>query len=880
MTEETKTTKKIGYRRTIRFMAYSLAIAASLFLAGFAFLLIYIDSHDQIIKEVIIKQIDTRLNARLTLTSAKIDITKHFPDISLRLSGVAVTAPDNPNKMPPITQAESFFVRTDLISILKKEYLIKAILLEDAEINLFRSAEGKTNYTFHSTGSSDTLIAGKPAPGVTLPKLLMNRVTLLYTDEMHNTSFQAAIQKSQFKLVMNDSVVTLHMQLTGTGTIPGVALPADQPIDIMCRATYRLPEKEMLLSEGRIRIDDMVVHLSGTMKDPQAMGKYNVTVSGDHIMLQKALEFFPVRLREKLSAFQPQGTVSFNGQLYGDNVKSAPAFDFSSTLYFDMLCVDGNQMKLHDFSATCVAGAKPGNPEAFYLKLTELKTKIQHDGEITGWMALRHSQNLFVNTSLKSQLNLEEFIFLLPAGNYLSGTAAFDLQYKGTLTGLKENIAREWSQAEGKINIQAKNVVFQHSTLQQPIHLVNFSTEITPKKILIRNMEMETGSSQIALSGTITGLFADPNDKKRTGSGKLKLHANRINADELTVLFQKLNRTPSPENKKWQSGSWPGSQLQAELEIDHIIYNNEEYNTLFLQAKTTGTDLIIENFRLRGCEGSLSASGRLNDYLTECPGLTASVNAQSVNISSLFKVCNNFGLNGLTHENISGSITTSSYITLDLGPRGSLDMNTFTLDANLTITNGALKNFGPLMNFSGFLRLEDLSDIQFQTLENQFFIKNKTLYIPRMAIKNNVLDLDMEGRQKFSGEMDYHIDLALAELLSGKYNARHKDNQFGVIQEEEGRNTRIFIAVSGNTQEPKFKYDSPKARAQISKQIKKEKETLKSLFGRDTLPDSLSIPENSEKFQVKWDDDSVKNLQKTKKNKPEGKTGKKFEIDW
>jgi hypothetical protein len=102
----------------------------------------------------------------------------------------------------------------------------------------------------------------------------------------------------------------------------------------------------------------------------------------------------------------------------------------------------------------------------------------------------------------------------------------------------------------------------------------------------------------------------------------------------------------------------------------------------------------------------------------------------------------------LKAENINGTSRSLSLIPVDslLKP----DIKSFTAEGKYTLTDGALINFDPVKELSSFIELSELSNIKFDNLENDFFIRSNSFYMPQMDVRSSAVDLSVNGKHGFN----------------------------------------------------------------------------------------------------------------------------------
>lgn len=854
-----------------------------LFLSATAAILIYLDQNDKAIKEVIVKQIEDNTDAKITITAAELQLFRYFPDITLKLAGVTFSSPDYVGQMPPLAKAGSFNVRFNLISFLRKQYVIESFVLEDADVVLFKTSSEKSNYAFLSPPQSDT--SGKVViPGILVPKIIMKNVLVRYIDDKKNSTYKVDIKEAMLDLSIIGETIDLSIACMIKSNIPRFDALSKEYSEINMDITYLLDEEELEINNGWIKTSAMVLFLSSEQISLKKEGDYNIILEANDLEITKALAYLPETSREQIAEYNPHGKISFKGFIKGKNIAEVnPEYEFTIQLNIDTLYPYGKELLLHNLKAQCEVGGKPNNPSAFYVKLMDVNAGVQHKTNLNGWIVIRDSERLYINSSIKTHCTLSEFDFLFPEGKPLTGTADFDLQYKGTLDGLQENLYDEIQRSKSQLIFDINNVAIHQPGSKKSMTVKKAKGVITPKRSDITQLDMVFDTSDISLTTQFTGLVPYISGKEKTIEGTLDLTSKTINVNEILNFFLPQQRSSGTGSSKKET-TIPQFNGVVNMAINKLTYDDIVATEMHISMQSDANSIKINQLDGWCFGGSIKSKGNLYDYTTENPSITGNITAQYVDIANLFASCNNFGMHTLTSKNISGELISEIYMAAQFNPNWKVDMGSLRMDGDVKIYDGTLTDFGPLNDFSGFLALDDLSDIKFETLENQIYIHDEQIHIPGMDIKSNVLNLYMEGSQWFNGTMDYHIDLALADLLSAKYNNTNQDENFGVIQEDNKRKTRIFVVMEGTTENPKFRYDTPKVRKKISKELQQEKTAFQSLLKETFNSDSIiaPIPSQRDGFTIDWTDtlSKTKTPAKAAPKKEEETKTKKFEIDW
>ena len=193
-------------------------------------------------------------------------------------------------------------------------------------------------------------------------------------------------------------------------------------------------------------------------------------------------------------------------------------------------------------------------------------------------------------------------------------------------------------------------------------------------------------------------------------------------------------------------------------------------------------------------------------------------------------------------------------------------MKTLTAEGKYHLVNGALINFDPVKQLSSFIELSELENISFEQLDNDFFIRNNFLYVPQMEVNSSAADLSVNGKHSFDNDYEYHVKILLSEILSRK---RHKNksnvSEFGAVEDDGLGRTSLLLKIIGKGDNAKVGYDMKAAGTEVNKNIKKERQTLKTILNQEYgwyKSDSTvnkKKPEKKTRFKIKWDDSDTSN---------------------
>jgi hypothetical protein len=230
-------------------------------------------------------------------------------------------------------------------------------------------------------------------------------------------------------------------------------------------------------------------------------------------------------------------------------------------------------------------------------------------------------------------------------------------------------------------------------------------------------------------------------------------------------------------------------------------------------------------------EGKVLLDGTIDGRNDELYFMDCTADFQGVNIEQLFRDFGNFGQQNITDAHLRGTVDARVHYSSTLTPYLFVDQQSVYTLADVEIQNGELIHYEPLKKLSRYVDEEDLDHIRFSTLKNQIRIENEVVHIPRMDIESSSLNLSLYGEHSFDNQIDYHVQLFLAEILSRE--AAEEDLGDNFVSDEETGQAKLFLSMTGSAEDPVVKYDTREVRNKIASDIKQEREELKNVFRKE-----------------------------------------------
>jgi hypothetical protein len=204
--------------------------------------------------------------------------------------------------------------------------------------------------------------------------------------------------------------------------------------------------------------------------------------------------------------------------------------------------------------------------------------------------------------------------------------------------------------------------------------------------------------------------------------------------------------------------------------------------------------------------------------------VVSSLKLNGINLDSVFYVFENFNQTFIEDKHLKGKATADVNLEMTLNQNLRLFQETLIADIGISIAKGELNNFEPLRKLERYLGDEGLNRLRFSELKNDIHIENKHIYLPQMEVRNNITDIKISGTHTFDQRIDYRLITPLRRKRIVEAAAE------GALEEDAQGNSRLFLKITGTTDDYRIAYDTDAVKKKIVSDLKREVRELKDTF--------------------------------------------------
>jgi hypothetical protein len=824
-----------------------------------------------------LEQLNKQLNVTIKVHGVKVSLIRGFPNASIIMKGVEIT--EGSLETPPefesgLLSVEEITLKIGILGILRNEYEIDELILKNGWINLYFDQKGKGNFEIFTETSSE-----KGNWLLDLNQLKIYNVTFSYIDPKTGWFFKGLVDNATLRGNFSSQGFLMEIK-TGLkiGSLKQSSFYYLKNKPVSLTTVLVITENTIDFETKNIKVDKTQMEAKGSygrgIGSPIFFG-----VSGNNLdinTLISLLSQYNITLPSKTIT---KGQIEFRLNLSGYNKIDKP-FEFEMGFKSDNLELklpDKPMLVVKNISGSFINGnqSKPETSEVFINKMAI------YTGEsvIEGSLKIKNILTPLYHLKINQKVSINDLqLWGVDVYPIEKGILLGDFEAIGMLHGIENLNVSDFSRSKFNANVDFDNISFIFQGTGVNIEKLKGKLKLFNQDITKANAEGYINGSRFdieckALNATSL-IF---------GKGKTTINTNIVIDSLNTSIFIADDQDLQSSSNENSAMKWINS-ITGDLFVDNFIHDNLICQPLSASFYLTQNQLSSNSFMVRSCGGLFTGKLNSTGFFTDEGIFSADINIDGVDITQLFSSFSDFGQGIVKASNISGKLD-GTILFASPTQGSSFIKSEMAAQGYFKISNGRLQGVQEMESLSKFISLEELRDIQFETIENNIRIENQEVIIPRMNIQSSAIDLSLSGKHSFSGDYIYRTEVLISDLLFKKATKNKAENiEFGQVEDDGSGRTKLYLKLEGNDNDFKVSYDRASARDAFRESLRAERQTLKnilreefSFLRRKELEDLNQI--DSSTLTNIWQD--TLNIVKSKpRNKKDEKESTRFQIEW
>lgn len=744
-----------------RFGFFILGLIGSLLIACGAFSIYFNQNKKEIIAKVNDK-INENINGHFHIKNFHYKFLTGFPNFTLALKEVEIKDNQWQSHKHTLLNAKEIEVRLNIWSLLQNEINIHKILINNADIYIYKAENGYSNVNIFKPKKKKP-DANKEKPETTIDHVILNDVHVIIDNHLGHKLFDFDVANLESKVHFDNNNWSTNLYLKtkinslAFNTVHG-SFAKEKILEGNFDVSYAEALQKINVKTQKLKIGSDVFDITAFFNIGKTNSLFGINIGTD-ILWRNASNLLSGNISSKLNQFDLKKPIKVNCDIKGDlNVKGDPKIVVQADIRNNELTIPDGLFTNCSFKGIFTNNFKPQNgfndPNSAII-LTNFKAEYQNIPLKIAQATINNLEKPIATGIANADFDISKLNGMMNEKilHFESGHAKANLKFQFDIVDLYINKPR----IIGGVDIE--NATFDY--LPKNIHAEKTAVQLsfTEQALYIKKIAYNHKNNIIRIEGKIDNFLNLYYDAPEKMVVNWNIYCPNIDVKQFLGILkkspaQKMAQTKQVKKKNVNFTNQLKSAIEKctaviNLKADKITYGSLTATNTQATLQMLNSKLLLKNGTLQTSGGSISFNGAIqpsgNHYTFSS---TAQVNR--VDIASFLKSFNNFGIPSFSPKNIRGRLSSNANVTGLMSSKGDLIVNSMRGKLDFTVNQGALLNFEPIMKIGKFaFPFRDVENITFSDLSGSLNLRGEQVDVNKLTISSSVLNFDVDGVYSF-----------------------------------------------------------------------------------------------------------------------------------
>jgi hypothetical protein len=714
-------------------------------------------------KTEIIAKINTKINeninGRFHVGDFQYKFLTGFPNFTLALKDVELKDNQWQIHKHTLLKAKEIEARLNVWSLLQNEINIHKILINDADIYVYKAENGYSNANIFKPKKKKTPV-NKSDRETTIDQVDLNNVHFILDNRLGHKlfDFDATSLKSKVDYDGDDWQTDIFLETNikslAFNTVHG-SFAKQKELKGTFSVSYSAEKEKIDVATKNLKIGTDGFDITAFFNLAKGNALFGINI-GTTILWQNASNVLSANISSKLNRFNLSKPIDVNCDIKGDfNAEGDPRIVVQAIIKDNELSIPDGQIKNCNFKGIFTNNFKPAagfNDANSAIILTRFSGEYENIPLTIPQLSINNLEKPLATGNVSSDFDVEKLNEISNEKwiQFTSGHAKANLKFQFDIVDLYITKPR----FIGKIDVDDASFHY----IPKNVHAVNTNIHLdfTEQALLIKQITYKHLKNTILIEGKIDNFLNLYYDAPEKMTVNWKIYSPFIDLKQFlgVLATSKKSKTVAKTNKKTSISNQIRTAIDKCAVVIDIKADKISYNKL-TATNTTATVQMIDS-RLLIKNGSLQTSGGSITFNSEVKpsgknfAFSSNANVNRVDIASFLRSFNNFGIQSFSPNNIKGKLSSQANVTGFINSNGALITNSMHGNLTFNVNQGALLNFEPIVKVGKFaFPFRDVKNITFSDLSGNLKLRGEQVDVNNFTISSSVLNLDAEGIYSF-----------------------------------------------------------------------------------------------------------------------------------
>ena len=787
------------------------------------------------IAEIVKREANAMLDARLDFEKLDISLLRHFPRASLDLKGLTLVG-EEPFAGDTIVAAQRISVVVNVMSLFGDEgFEVTKIILSEPALHAHKLADGRVNW--------DVMKASEETPGeeegpadaehssfrLSVRDFRISDASIRYEDDSTGMRFSTAPLSLRLRGDMSADQTDLDLRLTAkgmrlvSGVIPMLS-GAEAELDAVIAAD--LANSRFTFSQNKLRLNAIEVGLDGWVELKDDAVAMDVTAGCDKVQFKDVLSLVPAFYTRDFRNLAAGGELSMalwaRGEMRG---AALPAFELRTEVRNGSFQYSSLPKAVDGINIDARIANPGGVADKTELDLSKFTLRMAGNS----LSASAYATNLVSDPTFRAavdgrvDLGAVREVYPLEKGMELSGLITADVKVSGRMSDIEKS-RYERIGASGTFVVERLGLTMPELPA---VHIRRAAATITPAAMTLGELGLTIGRSDLAANGQLSG-YIGYLLRGDMLSGRLYVKSDLLDLNEMMNVMPDSAPEETPETSSAGTSAEPAQVLEVprnlnlslNTELQKVLFQKMTVSGISGEMRVAGGALSLERLRMQLFGGSATASGSYSTAADpQRPALKLALGLAGASFSKTFDELEMVQKLVPLFAKTGGDYSLSLDMTTALDPNMEPDLQSLDATGEIKSANIRIQNLEAFDALAKALDNDKLRKIEAKDVAVRFSIRDGRITTQPFDLKMGDIKINMSGSTGLDQTIDYTAKVALPAGSAG-----------GILES-------VNVGIGGTFTSPKITLGVKEAAEQAVKNVIDQQ--IQKLTGSESLGEEI-----------------------------------------
>jgi hypothetical protein len=784
-------------KKVIRILAITLGVILIL-LITLPFL--FRSKIESLVKQEVNKQVEATVNwSKFSLT-----FFRGFPDLSVNLHGLTVIG-NPPFEGDTLLSLNRFELRVSPFTALKKEVVVKSILLDQPQINALILSDASANYDIVPPAEEEDVLAERPVTqqetdsgteaasttsmGIALKLFAIRDGKISYDDQ--SADLQATVENFSMEVkgdfAMKESDVELAMDIRGIdASSGGIRYMKNGELEMELLAGADMVNSIYTLKESEIRLNGLVLGAEGSVEMP-ADGSIvpDIRFFARETSFRTLLSMVPAIYLSDFESLESSGLLALEGTVTGVMKDSIlPDITLNLSVRDGFFSYPDLPKDVSDVQIALKVNYSGANMDATTVSLDRFHLLLGGNPFDISMEVATPFSDMHVAGMVKGMIDFATLKDIVPMEELnLSGRLDTDLNWDTRMSYIEKE-QYEQVDLDGRLTIEG--VLIEAPDIPVPVQLQKMSMIFTPRFVNLETVDLLLGTSDLQINGRLTN-FIPYVFEGQTVAGSLNVSSKLLDANE---FLEEEERSPATEMASAEGATGEGSgdgspavpadslavppvmkipeniDFNMTLDLKKVLYDNIAVENLAGKVSVTDGVANLAGLHMNVLKGNVSVDGVV-DTREEFTRADVKLNMIGVDIPSSYETFMTIKTLAPVAQYCKGTANVEVDLTTLLDASFNPLYESIDANGHLYARNLKVEQPASLEKLSSMLKNEKLKNLELDRADIRFAVRNGRVIVEPFDMNFESSKIVASGSHGIDQTMDYILDMNIAKKDMG-----------------------------------------------------------------------------------------------------------------